>query len=151
MPTWLVTGGAGFIGGNFVLRAVASGVKVVNLDALTYAGNLDTLASVQDNPLHVFVEGDIGDRALVARLLAEHRPDAVVNFAAESHVDRSIDGPGAFIQTDVVGRLGLLESVRDHWKEREGAARARFRLLHVSTDEGDGALGVTGKFIESTT
>ena len=150
MPTWLVTGGAGFIGGNFVLRAVASGVKVVNLDALTYAGNLDTLASVQDNPLHVFVEGDIGDRALVARLLAEHRPDAVVNFAAESHVDRSIDGPGAFIQTNVVGTLGLLESVRDHWKELEGEARERFRSLHVSTDEVYGSLGDTGKFTEST-
>ncbi|WBX92341.1 dTDP-glucose 4,6-dehydratase [Pseudoxanthomonas mexicana] len=150
MPTWLVTGGAGFIGGNFVLRAVASGVKVVNLDALTYAGNLDTLASVQDNPLHVFLEGDIGDRALVARLLAEHRPDAVVNFAAESHVDRSIDGPAAFIQTNVVGTLGLLESVRDHWKELEGEARERFRFLHVSTDEVYGSLGDTGKFTEST-
>ena len=150
MPTWLVTGGAGFIGGNFVLRAVASGVKVVNLDALTYAGNLDTLASVQDNPLHVFVEGDIGDRALVARLLAEHRPDAVVNFAAESHVDRSIDGPAAFVQTNVVGTLGLLESVRDHWKELEGEARERFRFLHVSTDEVYGSLGDTGKFTEST-
>ena len=150
MPTWLVTGGAGFIGGNFVLRAVASGVKVVNLDALTYAGNLDTLASVQGNPLHVFVEGDIGDRALVARLLAEHRPDAAVNFAAESHVDRSIDGPGAFIQTNVVGTLGLLESVRDHWKELEGEARERFRFLHVSTDEVYGSLGDTGKFTEST-
>ena len=150
MPTWLVTGGAGFIGGNFVLRAIASGVKVVNLDALTYAGNLDTLASVQDNPLHVFVEGDIGDRALVARLLAEHRPDAVVNFAAESHVDRSIDGPSAFIQTNVVGTLGLLESVRDHWKGLEGEARGRFRFLHVSTDEVYGSLGDTGKFTEST-
>ena len=150
MTTWLVTGGAGFIGGNFVLRAVASGVKVVNLDALTYAGNLDTLASVQDNPLHVFLEGDIGDRALVARLLAEHRPDAVVNFAAESHVDRSIDGPAAFIQTNVVGTLGLLESVRDHWKELEGEARERFRFLHVSTDEVYGSLGDTGKFTEST-
>ena len=150
MPTWLVTGGAGFIGGNFVLRAVASGVKVVNLDALTYAGNLDTLASVHNNPLHVFVEGDIGDRALVARLLAEHRPDAVVNFAAESHVDRSIDGPAAFIQTNVVGTLGLLESVRDHWKELEGEARERFRFLHVSTDEVYGSLGDTGRFTETT-
>lgn len=150
MPTWLVTGGAGFIGGNFVLRAIASGVKVVNLDALTYAGNLDTLASVQDNPLHVFVEGDIGDRALVAGLLAEHRPDAVVNFAAESHVDRSIDGPSAFIQTNVVGTLGLLESVRDHWKGLEGEARGRFRFLHVSTDEVYGSLGDTGRFTEST-
>ncbi|HAU80010.1 MAG TPA: dTDP-glucose 4,6-dehydratase, partial [Stenotrophomonas sp.] len=105
MPTWLVTGGAGFIGGNFVLEAVAKGVRVINLDALTYAGNLKTLASLDGNPDHVFVEGDIGDQALVSRLLAEHQPDAVLNFAAESHVDRSIDGPGAFIQTNVVGTL----------------------------------------------
>lgn len=100
MPTWLVTGGAGFIGGNFVLEAVARGIKVINLDALTYAGNLKTLGGLDGNPGHVFVQGDIGDQALVAGLLAEHRPEAVLNFAAESHVDRSIDGPGAFIQTD---------------------------------------------------
>ncbi|WP_334178304.1 dTDP-glucose 4,6-dehydratase [Pseudoxanthomonas sp.] len=150
MPTWLVTGGAGFIGGNFVLRAVASGVKVINLDALTYAGNLDTLASIQDSASHVFVQGDIGDRELVARLLAEHQPDAVVNFAAESHVDRSIDGPGAFIQTNVVGTLGLLESARDYWKALEGERRERFRFLHVSTDEVYGSLGDTGKFTETT-
>jgi dTDP-glucose 4,6-dehydratase len=150
MPTWLVTGGAGFIGGNFVLRAIASGVKVVNLDALTYAGNLDTLASVQDNPLHVFAEGDIGDRDLVARLLSEHQPDAVVNFAAESHVDRSIDGPGAFVQTNVVGTLGLLEAARDYWKALDGARREHFRFLHVSTDEVYGSLGDTGKFTETT-
>lgn len=150
MPTWLVTGGAGFIGGNFVLRAVAQGVKIVNLDALTYAGNLDTLTSVQDNPLHVFVRGDIGDRDLVARLLAEHQPDAVVNFAAESHVDRSIDGPGAFIQTNVVGTLGLLEATRDYWKALEGNRREQFRFLHVSTDEVYGSLGDTGKFTETT-
>lgn len=150
MPIWLVTGGAGFIGGNFVLRAIARGVKVINLDLLTYAGNMDTLSSVQDSPLHVFVEGDIGDRTLVANLLAEHRPDAVVNFAAESHVDRSIDGPSVFIQTNVVGTLGLLESVRDHWKGLEGSVRERFRFLHVSTDEVYGSLGDTGKFAEST-
>ena len=150
MTTWLVTGGAGFIGGNFVLRAVASGVKVINLDALTYAGNLDTLASLQDNPLHVFAEGDIGDRNLVSRLLAEHWPDAVVNFAAESHVDRSIDGPGAFIQTNVVGTLGLLEASRDYWKALDGERREHFRFLHVSTDEVYGSLGDTGKFTETT-
>ncbi len=150
MPTWLVTGGAGFIGGNFVLEAVARGVKVVNLDALTYAGNLDTLASLEGNPQHVFVHGDIGDRALVAGLLAEHRPDAVLNFAAESHVDRSIDGPGAFVQTNVVGTLGLLEAVRDHWKGLEGAAKDAFRFLHVSTDEVYGTLGATGRFTETT-
>ncbi|TQM17674.1 dTDP-glucose 4,6-dehydratase [Pseudoxanthomonas sp. 3HH-4] len=150
MTTWLVTGGAGFIGGNFVLRAVASGVKVINLDALTYAGNLDTLASLQGNPLHVFAEGDIGDRNLVSRLLAEHRPDAVLNFAAESHVDRSIDGPRAFIQTNVVGALGLLEATRDYWKALDGERREHFRFLHVSTDEVYGSLGDTGKFTETT-
>jgi dTDP-glucose 4,6-dehydratase len=148
--TWLVTGGAGFIGGNFVLRAVASGVKVINLDALTYAGNLDTLASLQGNPLHVFAEGDIGDRNLVARLLAEHRPDAVLNFAAESHVDRSIDDPRAFIQTNVVGTLGLLEATRDYWKALDGERRGHFRFLHVSTDEVYGSLGDAGKFTETT-
>ncbi|HVI57414.1 MAG TPA: dTDP-glucose 4,6-dehydratase [Luteimonas sp.] len=150
MSTWLVTGGAGFIGGNFVLEAVAKGVRIVNLDALTYAGNRDTLASLDGHPDHVFVHGDIGDRALVARLLAEHRPDAVVNFAAESHVDRSIDGPGAFVQTNVVGTLALLEAARDHWKALEGPARERFRFLHVSTDEVYGSLGETGKFTETT-
>ena len=150
MTTWLVTGGAGFIGGNFVLDAVGRGIKVVNLDALTYAGNRDTLASLDGDANHVFVHGDIGDRALVARLLAEHRPDAVVNFAAESHVDRSIDGPAAFIQTNVVGTLALLEAVRDHWKSLEGEARQAFRFLHVSTDEVYGSLGETGKFTEDT-
>jgi dTDP-glucose 4,6-dehydratase len=150
VPTWLVTGGAGFIGGNFVLEAVANGVRVVNLDALTYAGNLDTLSSLQGNPAHRFVQGDIGDRELVARLLAEHRPDAVVNFAAESHVDRSIDGPGEFIQTNVVGTLALLEASRDYWKSLEGGARDAFRFLHVSTDEVYGSLGDSGKFVETT-
>jgi dTDP-glucose 4,6-dehydratase len=150
VPTWLVTGGAGFIGGNFVLDAVASGVRVVNLDALTYAGNLDTLSSLEGDPNHVFVHGDIGDAALVARLLAEHRPDAVINFAAESHVDRSIDGPAAFVHTNVVGTLALLEAVRDYWKALEGAAKDAFRFLHVSTDEVYGSLGDSGKFTETT-
>ncbi|MEN5119083.1 dTDP-glucose 4,6-dehydratase [Luteimonas sp. TWI662] len=150
MPTWLVTGGAGFIGGNFVLEAVRLGVRVVNLDALTYAGNLQTLASLEGNADHVFVHGDIGDRTLVSRLLAEHRPDAVLNFAAESHVDRSIDGPAAFIDTNVVGTLGLLEAVRDYWKGLDGDAKAAFRFLHVSTDEVYGTLGETGKFTETT-
>ena len=150
MATWLVTGGAGFIGGNFVLDAVARGIRVVNLDALTYAGNRDTLAALDGHPEHVFVHGDIGDRGLVARLLAEHRPDAVLNFAAESHVDRSIDGPAAFIQTNVVGTLALLEGVRDHWKGLEGEAKEAFRFLHVSTDEVYGSLGETGRFTEST-
>jgi len=150
MKTWLVTGGAGFIGGNFVLGAVASGVRVVNLDALTYAGNLDTLAPLRGNPDHVFVHGDIGDRALVARLLAEHRPQAILNFAAESHVDRSIDGPAAFVQTNVVGTLALLEAARDYWKSLQGAEREAFRFLHVSTDEVYGSLGDTGRFTEET-
>ena len=150
MTTWLVTGGAGFIGGNFVLGAVGDGIRVVNLDALTYAGNRDTLAALDGDANHVFVHGDIGDRALVAHLLAEHRPDAVVNFAAESHVDRSIDGPAAFIQTNVVGTLALLEAVRDHWKSLDGEAKEAFRFLHVSTDEVYGALGDTGKFSETT-
>jgi len=150
VPTWIVTGGAGFIGGNFVLKAVADGVRIVNLDALTYAGNRDTLASLHGNPGHVFVQGDIGDQALVARLLAEHRPDAVVNFAAESHVDRSIDGPGAFVQTNVVGTLALLEASRDYWKSLQGEAADAFRFLHVSTDEVYGSLGDSGKFTETT-
>ena len=150
MPTWLVTGGAGFIGGNFVLDAVRKGIKVVNLDALTYAGNLDTLAGLEGDPAHVFVQGDIGDAALVKRLLAEHRPDAVINFAAESHVDRSIDGPAAFVHTNVVGTLSLLEQVRDYWKQLDAPARDGFRFLHVSTDEVYGSLGETGKFTEST-
>ncbi|RYF31430.1 MAG: dTDP-glucose 4,6-dehydratase [Comamonadaceae bacterium] len=150
MPTWLVTGGAGFIGGNFVLEAVAKGIRVVNLDALTYAGNLDTLASLHGDPNHVFVHGNIGDQALVSRLLADHQPDAVINFAAESHVDRSIDGPGAFIQTNVVGTLALLEAVRDHWRGLDAGKKEAFRLLHVSTDEVYGSLGETGKFTEET-
>src|SRR5688572_6358802 len=150
VTTWLVTGGAGFIGGNFVLDAVQRGVRVVNLDALTYAGNLDTLASLEGNPNHVFVQGDIGDRALVERLLREHKPEAVVNFAAESHVDRSIDGPAAFVHTNVVGTLALLEAARDYWKSLEGNVRDAFRFLHVSTDEVYGSLGDTGKFTETT-
>ncbi|MGA0588033.1 dTDP-glucose 4,6-dehydratase [Dyella sp. KRB-257] len=150
LKTLLVTGGAGFIGANFVLQAIADGLRVVNLDKLTYAGNLDTLASLQGQAHHVFVQGDIGDRALVERLLAEHRPDAIVNFAAESHVDRSIDGPAEFVQTNVVGTLGLLESVRDYWRSLEGSARDTFRFLHVSTDEVYGSLGAEGKFTETT-
>ncbi len=150
MPTWLVTGGAGFIGGNFVLDAVSRGIRIINLDALTYAGNLDTLAALDDDPNHRFVHGNIGDAALVGRLLDEHRPDAVINFAAESHVDRSIDGPAAFVQTNVVGTLALLEQVRDYWRGLEGDGRAGFRFLHVSTDEVYGSLGDSGKFTEQT-
>ncbi len=150
VPTWLVTGGAGFIGGNFVLEAAPRGIRIINLDALTYAGNLDTLATLDGDPNHRFVHGDIGDAALVGRLLAEHRPDAVLNFAAESHVDRSIDGPAAFVQTNVVGALALLEQVRDYWRGLDGDAKAGFRFLHVSTDEVYGSLGDSGKFTEQT-
>jgi len=137
----LVTGGAGFIGSNFVLDWLArSDEPVVNLDALTYAGNLQNLASLQGDARHVFVKGDIGDRALVDRLLAEHRPRAVLHFAAESHVDRSIHGPGAFIKTNVEGTFTLLEAARAHWATLADAAKAAFRFLHVSTDEVYGSL-----------
>jgi dTDP-glucose 4,6-dehydratase len=148
----MVTGGAGFIGGNFVLGLLAqdADLRVVNLDALTYAGNRDTLAPLDGDDRHVFIHGDIGDRHLVARLLAEYQPGAIVNFAAESHVDRSIDGPAAFVQTNVVGTLGLLECARDYWKGLHGADRDGFRFLHVSTDEVYGSLGATGKFTETT-
>jgi dTDP-glucose 4,6-dehydratase len=150
VKTWLVTGGAGFIGANFVLQAIANGLRVVNLDKLTYAGNRDTLAPLTHNDPHFFVQGDISDRKLLNRLLTEHKPDAIVNFAAESHVDRSIDEPAAFIETNVVGTLSLLESARDYWRTLEGASRERFRFLHVSTDEVYGTLGAEGKFTEST-
>jgi len=149
--TILVTGGAGFIGGNFVHGLLEAGdVRVVNLDLLTYAGNLDTLGPVLSNPDHVFVKGDIGDRGLLGKLLAEHRPRAVVNFAAESHVDRSIDGPAAFIQTNVVGTFNLLESVREYWSALDGDEREAFRFLHVSTDEVYGSLGPEGAFSETS-
>lgn len=142
--TILVTGGAGFIGGNFVLDWLAqSDETVVNLDKLTYAGNLDSLKSLQGDARHVFVQGDIGDRELVARLLAEHQPRAVLNFAAESHVDRSIHGPGDFIQTNVLGTFNLLEAVRAYWAGLPEQARAAFRFLHVSTDEVYGTLSET--------
>lgn len=151
MKTLLITGGAGFIGGNFVLATLAAGdCRVVNLDALTYAGNLDTLSSLANNPEHIFVHGDIGDRELVKRLLAEHRPDAIINFAAESHVDRSIDGPAAFVQTNVVGTLTLLEATLAHWHALDPAQQSEFRFLHVSTDEVYGSLGPEGRFSEQS-
>ena len=138
----IVTGGAGFIGANFVLDWLAqSDEALVNLDILSYAGNRETLASLDGDARHVFVQGDIGDTALVARLLAEHKPRAVVNFAAESHVDRSIHGPEAFIQTNIVGTFHLLEAVRAYWGGLEGEDKANFRFLHVSTDEVYGSLG----------
>ncbi len=137
----LVTGGAGFIGANFVLDWLAGSQEpVVNLDKLTYAGNLQTLDSLQSDGRHHFVQGDIGDAELVARLLAEHRPRAVVNFAAESHVDRSIHGPEDFIQTNVLGTFRLLEAVRAYWSGLDAERKAAFRFLHVSTDEVYGTL-----------
>ena len=138
----LVTGGAGFIGTNFVLEWVKQhNEAVVNLDKLTYAGNLQNLAEVQTNPRHVFVHGDIGDQDLILRLLQEYQPRAIINFAAESHVDRSIHGPEDFIQTNVVGTFHLLEAVRQHWNVMSEEGKAEFRFLHVSTDEVYGSLG----------
>jgi len=148
----LVTGGAGFIGSNFILDWLAqSDEGVVNLDKLTYAGNRANLATLEGDARHVFVQGDIGDRALVRELLARHKPRAIVHFAAESHVDRSIHGPDAFVQTNVVGTFALLEEARACWDGLKGAARDAFRFLHVSTDEVYGSLGPADPaFSEST-
>jgi dTDP-glucose 4,6-dehydratase len=138
----LVTGGAGFIGANFVMDWLGSGAEpVINLDKLAYAGNPENLASLQGNAGHIFVQGDIVDSALVARLLSLHQPRAVVNFAAESHVDRSIHGPGVFIQTNINGTFGLLEAVRGYWSALPAIQKEAFRFLHVSTDEVYGSLG----------
>jgi len=151
MATWLVTGGAGFIGGNFVLDARArERARIVNLDRLTYAGHRETLESLDADDSHVFVHGDIADRGLVERLLAEYRPSAVINFAAESHVDRSIDGPAEFVHTNVMGTLNLLEAALGYWRGMEGAEAERFRFLHVSTDEVYGSLGESGRFSEQS-
>jgi dTDP-glucose 4,6-dehydratase len=141
----LVTGGAGFIGGNFVLDWLSNPAAegIVNLDKLTYAGNLATLESLQNNSRHVFVRGDIGDKELISKLLKEYEPRAIVNFAAESHVDRSIHGPAEFIQTNIVGTFNLLECAREYWNALEGAAKENFRFHHVSTDEVYGSLAVT--------
>ena len=148
----LVTGGAGFIGANFVLEWCASADEpVINLDLLTYAGNLGNLAGLKDNPRHAVVRGDIGDRALVDSLLARHRPRAIVNFAAESHVDRSIHGPAAFIATNVVGTFTLLDAAKAHWSALPAAERAAFRFLHVSTDEVYGSLGPADPAFSETT
>lgn len=148
----LVTGGAGFIGANFILEWLdRNDEPLINLDKLTYAGNLANLESVSQDGRYVFVQGDIGDRQLVDQLLAKHQPRAVVNFAAESHVDRSIHGPGEFVQTNVVGTFNLLESVRGYWDKLEGERKSSFRFLHVSTDEVYGSLGKDDPaFSEST-
>jgi len=151
MTSMIVTGGAGFIGANFVRLALARGAqRLVVLDKLTYAGNLDSLRDVEGDPRFVFVHGDIADAELVTRLLDEHRPRWIVNFAAESHVDRSIDGPRAFVETNTVGAFELLEASRRHLAAADDATRDAFRFLHVSTDEVYGSLGATGAFSETT-
>jgi len=148
----VVTGGAGFIGSNFVLDWLArSDEGVVTLDKLTYAGNRANLAALEGDARHVFVQGDIGDRALVRELLARHRPRAILHFAAESHVDRSIHGPGEFVQTNVVGSFALLEEALGYWGGLKGAARDAFRFLHVSTDEVYGSLGPAEPAFSETT
>ncbi len=148
----LVTGGAGFIGSNFILDWCATSAEpVVNLDKLTYAGNLGNLAPLARDARHVFVRGDIGDSAQVEALLARYRPRAVLNFAAESHVDRSIHGPAEFIATNLVGTFGLLEAVRGYWDALPGPERARFRFLHVSTDEVYGSLDPSAPGFRETT
>jgi len=148
--TILVTGGAGFIGSNFVLQRIAAGDRVVNLDKLTYAGNLGNLVSIKDHPAHIFVHGGIEDGALVQKLLLAHRPDAIVNFAAESHVDRSIVTPEEFIFTNVVGTFRLLHESLAYYRTLPSADQTRFRFLHVSTDEVYGSLSKTDPaFVES--
>ena len=146
--TLLVTGGAGFIGSAVVRQAVSQGRRVVNVDALTYAASLTNIASVADSPLYAFERADIRDREALDRILATHQPDAIMHLAAESHVDRSIDGPGAFIATNVTGTFTLLEAARAYWNGR--GQPEDFRFLHISTDEVFGSLGATGKFTETT-
>ena len=151
MKKILVTGGAGFIGSNFIQLALGRpGVQVLNLDKLTYAGNLDSLRMVAERPEYRFVRADICDPAAVAQIVAEFQPDAIVHFAAESHVDRSIDGPAAFIQTNIIGTFNLLEAARQYWKQLPPERKNAFRFLHVSTDEVYGSLGATGLFTEDT-
>ena len=151
MKTIFVTGGAGFIGSNFVMNLVESGrARIINYDKLTYAGNLGTLAPVAGNPNHIFIQGDVAHRQTVLNLLEKHRPDAIVNFAAESHVDRSIDAPGEFIQTNIIGTFELLEAARTYLNQADEREKERFRFLHVSTDEVYGSLGGSGFFTEET-
>lgn len=152
MRSILVTGGAGFIGANFVLQERSlSDTLVITLDKLTYAGNRVTLAALETDRHHVFVQGDIGDRALVRQLLTQYQPAAVVNFAAETHVDRSIDGPEPFIQTNVVGTFHLLEEVRLYWRSLPEEKQSTFRFLHISTDEVFGSLGPQDPAFSETT
>lgn len=152
METLLVTGGAGFIGSNFIIGELGSrDVRIVNLDRLTYAGNLMSLDPVLQNDHHIFVRGDIGDPVVVREVLREYRPDALVNFAAESHVDRSIASPDTFIQTNVLGTFSLLEQTRAYWEELAGHRKDTFRFLHVSTDEVYGSLGPHDPAFRETT
>jgi dTDP-glucose 4,6-dehydratase len=148
----LVTGGAGFIGGNFVLDWLKdpNAEGIINLDKLTYAGNLATLDSLKSDPRHIFVHGDIGDQELVTKLLKEHQPRAIVNFAAESHVDRSIHGPAEFVQTNIVGTFNLLECARTYWNTLDEGKKAGFRFHHVSTDEVYGSLSATAPAFTET-
>jgi dTDP-glucose 4,6-dehydratase len=151
MATWIVTGGAGFIGSNFVRLALAkTDARIVVVDLLTYAGNLESLSDVAGDPRFVFEQADIADGAAVERLFQQYQPDAVLNFAAETHVDRSIDGPAAFIRTNLTGTFELLDASRRLQATREPAAREGFRFLHVSTDEVYGSLGASGAFSETT-
>lgn len=151
-PTWIVTGGAGFIGSNFVRRAAAAAAapRIVVFDKLTYAGHLESLDGLIDEARVAFVRGDIAERDDVRGLVARERPSAIVNFAAESHVDRSIDGPGEFVRTNITGTFELLDAARSLLADADEAARARFRFLHVSTDEVYGSLGPEGAFTETT-
>jgi len=152
MKTWLVTGGAGFIGSNFVIQQrQVRAARIINLDKLTYAGNPNNLAGLRDDPDHVLQVGDIGDRELVARLLREHQVEAVIHFAAESHVDRSIRSPETFIETNVMGTFRLLDEVRHYWEELPAERQASFRFLHISTDEVYGSLGPADPAFTETT
>ena len=147
----IVTGGAGFIGSNFANAWIKLGLgKLINLDKLTYAGNLANLAEIEQNPDHIFIQGDIGDNQLLRSILKQHRPRAIVNFAAESHVDRSIHAPGEFIHTNVVGTFNLLEEARAYWNELNAADKASFRFLHVSTDEVYGSLSASDPAFKET-
>ena len=148
----LVTGGAGFIGANFVLDWLANpdADRILNLDKLTYAGNLATLAPLEGDSRHIFVHGDIGDQDLVRRLLQEYKPRAIINFAAESHVDRSIHGPAEFIQTNIVGTFNLLECAREYWSALQGSEKEQFRFHHVSTDEVYGSLSASDRAFRET-